>query len=235
LTAPQRRSWQDIRDILRGQILDRSYRPGDKLPRDEDIAAALGCARSTVQRAMQDLVDTGLVARKRKGGTRVRPDPVTRATFDIAVTRVEVEATGATYGYELVSQARARTPEAVVARFGLKAPEEMLHVQALHLADAAPYVFEDRWISLASCGEIEAVDLSRQSANEWLVHHKPYSRIDLRFYALQADETLARQMQTAPGAALLVLERTTWLEAVPITTVRSVTRPGHQIVAQNEA
>jgi GntR family histidine utilization transcriptional repressor len=59
--------------------------------RDEDIALELGCARTTVQRAMQDLSMAGLVERKRKGGTHVRTDPVTRATFDIPITRREVE------------------------------------------------------------------------------------------------------------------------------------------------
>lgn len=70
--------------------MSRRYKPGDKLPRDEDIAEELGCARSTVQRAMQDLNDAGIVERKRKSGTQVRPDPVTRATLDIPITRVEV-------------------------------------------------------------------------------------------------------------------------------------------------
>ncbi|WP_439110212.1 GntR family transcriptional regulator [Lentibacter sp.] len=227
-----RRSWHDIRDTLQGRIFDRTYQPGDKLPRDEDIAEELGCARSTVQRAMQDLADAGVVERKRKGGTHVRPDPVTRATLDIAITRVEVEAKGAAYGYQLVSAAREVTPLSVAASFGLSAPEEMLHVQALHLADQRAYVFEDRWVSLVSCAEIEAIDLTRQSANEWLVRNKPYSRCDVRLYAIEADETLAARMDAKAGAALLVIERTTWLNDVPITSVRSVTKPGYQLLTQ---
>lgn len=227
-----RRSWQDIRDTLQGRILDRTYQPGDKLPRDEDIAEELGCARSTVQRAMQDLADAGVVERKRKGGTHVRPDPVTRATLDIAITRVEVEARGAAYGYQLVSAVREDTPLAVAASFGLSAPELMLHVEALHLADQRAYVFEDRWVSLVSCPEIDGVDLTRQSANEWLVRNKPYSRCDVRLYAIEADEMLAARMDAKPGAALLVIERTTWLNDVPITSVRSVTKPGYQLLTQ---
>jgi GntR family transcriptional regulator, histidine utilization repressor len=232
LTSAHRSSWQDIRDTLQGRVLDRTYRPGDKLPRDEDIAEELGCARSTVQRAMQDLADAGVVERKRKGGTHVRPDPVTRAVLDIPITRVEVEAKGAVYGYQLVHQAREMTPLSVAASFGLSAPEEMLHVEALHLADQRAYVFEDRWVNLESCAEIEAVDLTRDSANEWLVRNKPYSRCDVRLYAVNADDRIAERMEAMPGAALLVIERTTWLGDVPITTVRSVTRPNYQLLTQ---
>lgn len=62
-----RLSWTDVRDEIRMRILNRTYAPGDKLPRDEDIALELGCARSTVHRAMQELSQVGLIERKRKG------------------------------------------------------------------------------------------------------------------------------------------------------------------------
>ena len=68
MTLDTRLSWTDVRDQVRARILNRTYAPGDRLPRDEDIAQELGCARTTVHRAMQDLALSGLVERKRKGG-----------------------------------------------------------------------------------------------------------------------------------------------------------------------
>ncbi|MEB8386994.1 GntR family transcriptional regulator [Rhodobacteraceae bacterium KMM 6894] len=235
MCAQVRHSWKDVRDQIHRRVLDGTYRPGDKLPRDEDIAEALGCARSTVQRAMQDLSDAGIVERKRKGGTHVRADPVSRATLDIPITRREVEAHGAVYGYRLVACGLAQTPMQIVTTLALPAPEQMLHVQALHLSDARPYIYEDRWISTRTAPEILNVDLARHSANEWLVRNKPYSRYDLRLYAISADEGAADQLDVDPGAALLVIERTTWIGDLPITTVRSVTTPGYQLLAQSGA
>lgn len=227
-----RHSWIDIRDRIHARILDRTYRPGDKLPRDEDIASELGCARSTVQRAMRDLSDAGIVERKRKGGTQVRANPVTRATLDIPVTRNEVERRGGVYGYQLLRQAVEDTPPSIMARFSLRQPVPMLHVEALHLADHRPYILEDRWICTETVPEILNVDLAEQSANEWLVHNKPYSRCDLKFCAMQADQTTARQLDAPLGAALFVMERTTWIGTAPITTVRAFTTPGYQLLTQ---
>lgn len=228
-----RHSWTDIRDRIHARILDRTYRPGDKLPRDEDIAHELGCARSTVQRAMRDLSDAGIVERKRKGGTQVRADPVTRATLDIPITRKEVEQRGGVYGYQLVRQAVEETTPSVSAKFSLRQPRSMLHVEALHLADQCPYILEDRWVCTDTVPDILNVDLVEQSANEWLVRNKPYSRCDLRFYAIQADEKTASQLDAPVGSALFVMERTTWIEDQPITTVRAVTRPGYQLLTQS--
>jgi GntR family histidine utilization transcriptional repressor len=235
MAAPLRHSWRDVRDSIHRSVLDGTYRPGDKLPRDEDIAETLGCARSTVQRAMQDLSDCGIVERKRKGGTHVRADPVSRATLDIPITRREVEARGAHYAYRLLQRSLAQTPAQITATLALPAPEQMLHVQALHLSDRRPYIYEDRWISTRTAPEILDLDLTRHSANEWLVRNKPYSRYDLRLYAIAADAGAADHLDVAPGSALLVIERTTWIEDLPITTVRSVTTPGYQLLAQSGA
>lgn len=231
MTEQARLSWTDVRDEIRARILCRTYAPGDKLPRDEDIAAELGCARTTVHRAMQDLSQIGLVERKRKGGTHVRADPVTRATFDIPITRREVEQRGSKYGYHLIDRAIEETPLPIMARFGLHAPVRMLHVKALHMADTQPYIFEDRWIDIASTPEILTVDLNVQNANEWLVRNKPYSRVDVRFYAVNAEGESAAHLSTEVGKALLVIERTTWIGRDPITTVQSVAAPGYQLTA----
>lgn len=228
-----RLSWTDVRDEIRARILSRTYTPGDKLPRDEDIALELGCARTTVHRAMQDLSQIGLVERKRKGGTHVRIDPVTRATFDIPITRREVEQRGSKYGYQLISCTTDDTPMPVMARFGIQQPARMLRIKALHLADNRPYIYEDRWVDTRSTPEILNVDLEVESANEWLVRNKPYSRVDVRFYAMNAEGESANYLSTTAGTALLVIERTTWTGQDPITSVQAVAAPGYQLTALN--
>ncbi|MBF9030298.1 UTRA domain-containing protein [Rhodobacterales bacterium HKCCE3408] len=232
MTADGRLSWRAVRDRIHARILSGHYAPGDRLPRDADIADTLGCARSTVQRAMQDLSDSGIVERRRKGGTRVRPDPVTRATFEIPVTRREVEAKGGRYGYQLIRRALEETPRTIAATLEIGAPERMLRVEALHLSDGRPFMLEDRWISTATAPEILDVDLSVESANEWLVVNRPYSRCDVRFSAEAAGEREAELLGCAPGSALFVIDRTTWIGTRPITTVKAATAPGYELLTR---
>ncbi len=227
-----RLSWKTVRDAIHQRILDSTYGPGDKLPKDEHLAAQLGCARTTVQRAMRDLSDSGIVERRRKGGTHVRADPVTRATFDIPITRREVEQMGAAYGYRLVAHETAEISPAIAAKFEMTAAPEMLHIEALHLADQKPYIYEDRWVSRETVPEIADIDLANESANEWLVRNRPYSRCDLSFYAIKADEHHAGLLETQVNEALFVMERTTWIGKDPITTVRAVAAPGYQLLTQ---
>lgn len=229
----QRLSWKEVRDQIRAHILDRTYAPGDKLPRDADIADQLGCARSTVQRAMRELADAGIVERKRKGGTHVRMDPVTRATVDIPIARREVEKRGSVYSYQLIEQGFVKTPREITGKFELSESAELLRVRALHLADYKPHIYEDRWICTETVPEILKVDLSRESANEWLVRNKPYTRCDLRFYALSATQQHAEILDIEQGSALLVIERTTWIGRAPITLVKGYTAPGYELLTSS--
>jgi len=233
MSAPVRLSWTDVRDQMRARILARSYDLGARLPRDEDIAAELGCTRTTVHRAMQELEKAGLIERRRKGGTHVRAQPITRSVLDIPVTRHEVEGSGAAYSYRLLSREVMLCPHDIAARFGLKGPHKMLHLLALHLADGAPYVLEDRWIDVDSNPDVLAEDFTLLSANEWLVRHKPYSRVQIDLTATGADADIARVMQCAQGAALLVNTRTTWAETAPITTVQAIAAPGGRLTARS--
>lgn len=232
MSKTTRHSWKTIRSAIHSKILDSTYGPGDKLPKDEDIANDLGCARTTVQRAMQDLSDSGIIERRRKGGTHVRLDPITRVTLEIPVIRKEVEQRGAIYSYQLIQESVAKIPFSVAASFGLATQVRMLHVEAVHLADQRPYMYEDRWISLDTVPEISQIDLSKQNANEWLVSNKPYSRCDLRFFAKKATEKEALLLETNTGEALFVMARTTWSADAPITTVHAYSAPGYQMLTQ---
>ncbi|WP_152988173.1 GntR family transcriptional regulator, partial [Paracoccus sp. MKU1] len=75
-------------DILR-RISGGEWPPGSLLPNELALAREFGAARATVGRAMRELVDDGIVERKRKTGTRVRPVPLRQVRLDIPLVRVE--------------------------------------------------------------------------------------------------------------------------------------------------
>ena len=85
-------------EVLR-RLNTRIWKPGDLLPHEAELATEFGCARSTVNRALQAIAEEGLVERRRRGGTRVVIRPERKATFNIPVIRTQIENRGHTYGY----------------------------------------------------------------------------------------------------------------------------------------
>ena len=187
-----------------------------------------GCARATVNRALKELADGGVLERKRKAGTRVALLPVRKATLDIPVIRQEVAARGLAYGFRLMRQVLGEPPLAVAARLGLPAGTAMLHLQTLHLAGGLPQVYEDRWLNPAVLPQ-PLPDFSAVSANEWLVANLSYVTGDIAFSAEPASGDEARALSVAPGTALFITERCTWGGDAPITWVRLAHAPGYRL------
>ena len=223
-------TWQAIQNEALRRIREREWKPGEMIPHEAELAAELGCARATVNRALRELAAAGFIERRRKAGTRVALNPVRKATFDIPIIRRDVEGRGAVHDYRLLERAFAAAPAPVTATLRLPAKTRLLHVAALHLADGAPFCLEDRWLNPAAVPGIEAADLSAVSANEWLVRNVTLSGGDIEFFAMQADARLAAVLACAEGAALFAIDRTTWTGAMPITAVRLTYAPGYRMV-----
>ncbi len=229
MNAPARQGWADIRTEVLRRIHARDWRPGETIPTEADLAEEFGCARATVNRALRKLAEEGWLDRRRRAGTRVALRPVRKASFAIPVLREDVERRGQVYGYALLRRATERAPGAVCGRMGLAPGVRLLHVTALHLADGAPQVFEDRWINPVAVPSVATAPMDRISANEWLLTHAPYTRGDISFSADLATGEAAEMLAVAPGAPVFVSERTTWNGERPVTAVRQVFAPGYRL------
>lgn len=224
-------TWQGVQDEVRRRIRDREWKPGELIPNEAELAVEFGCARTTVNRALRELAEAGLVERRRKSGTRVALHPIGKAVIEIPVIRHDIEGSGQRYGYALLARQVTPPPARVAYALGLTDDARTLHLTAIHLADGAPYVLEDRWINLAAVPQAEQADFTGKSANEWLLETVPVARGELTISALPAGPAEARQMDLPQGTALLALERNTWGPDAPVTFVRLWHMPGHRIVS----
>ncbi len=222
-------SWQDIRQELIRRINDRQWQPGEFIPAETELAEEFGCARATVNRAMRELAEAGLVERRRKAGTRVMLNPVRKATLDIPVTRLEIEQRGSTHRHNLLSRTIRRPPAKIAENLGLAESGALLNLRAIHFADNKPFLYEDRWVNPAGIPAILDVDFSTISANEWLVHNAPFTHGDISFTAENATTVEAVVLDARQGEALFVIDRTTWNQKQPITAVRLVYAPGFSL------
>lgn len=220
-------SWQGIRTEVIRRIADGEWKPGELIPGEVELADEFGCARATVNRALQDLADAGLIERKRKAGTRVALNPVRKVTVEVPVIRKDVEARGSRYSFVLLGNRIMAPSPAVTAQYGLKPDTSLLGLWTLHHADYQPFALEERWVNLDVVPAIAKADLEAVSANEWLVQHMPLSRAEFSFSAASATQPEAQLLGCEAGAALFIVNRTTWAGDAPITAVRLTYTPGY--------
>jgi GntR family transcriptional regulator, histidine utilization repressor len=217
------KGWQDIRAEVLRRIRTRVWPLGSSIPGEEDLAAEFGCARATVNRALRDLAAQGVLERRRKAGTRVVAMPVRKATLDIPVIRLEVEALGQVYRHHVLAQDMQRSHKGMR---GLNGP--LIYLETLHTANGAPFVHEVRWLNPAVLPPLP--DFAAISANEWLVGSVTYATGEISFSAENASLAEAEALGVPEGAALFITERLTQdADGVAITRVRLAHVPGYRL------
>lgn len=225
-------TWQSIEAEVIRRISDKTWKAGALIPGEVELAEEFGCARATVNRALRQLAESGLLERRRKGGTRVARYPVRKATLDIPVTRLEIERRGAAYRHIVLSQHIRKPTKQIQTIMNVSKTEKLLHIPALHLADETPFLYEDRWVNLNAVPHIQDETFADINANEWLIEHALFSRGDISFSAANVTNEEAKILQCAEGKAIFVIDRTTWNKGQSVTSVRLAYAPGFHMNSQ---
>lgn len=122
---------------LEAAIEDGRLARGSKLGGEVDLAARLGISRPTMRAAMKQLVDKGLVIRRRGIGTIVAPRPVRRA---IALTSLydDLAEAGREPRTRVLSLEKGPAPPEIAEALGLEAGTEVIRIDRLRCAGSDP-------------------------------------------------------------------------------------------------
>lgn len=211
--SPARR----IRDEIAGLIRSGAWRPGHRIPTEQELAAEHGCARATVSKALSELAASGLIERRRKAGSFVAHPPVHSAVMTVPDLAELIAARGEEYRWQALSVEPAKLGEGAV-------PGPALSVTGLHLAANEPFALERRLISLAEVPDAEAVDFGQEAPGTWLLAHIPWTEVRHVIRAVSSTRREAALLATGTGMACLELDRTTWRAGRVVTHVRLLFR-----------
>ena len=220
-----------IRDEIEGRIMSGEWEAGHRIPRETELMAEYDCSRMTVSKAVDTLVDRGLIARRKRAGSFVTAPTAHRAVLEIPDISAEIAASGRPYGLELLARNEREATNQDQALLAISAGP-VLALSCLHLANGHPFALETRLINLTLVPAALAVDFTHDSPGRWLLGHVPWSEAEHRITAIAATPDTARQLGLAEGAPCLRVERWTWRTAARITYVSLIYPGDHALTAR---
>lgn len=225
--------YQRILNDIRDRIVSGEWEPGYRIPFEHELTEEYGCSRMTVNKALSQLAKAGLIERRRRSGSFVRRPQSQAAVLEIHDIRIEVEALGLPYRYELISQSKRRAGTGDRERLGSGVSGQLLALKCRHYAGVRPFCTEDRLINLAAVPEAADEGFIETAPGPWLIGQVPWSAAEHVIRAAAADAETAADLNLAAGAPCLVIERRTWSAERPVTHVR-FTYPAnaHAVVAR---
>lgn len=150
--------YHQLAEQLSSAITDGRLQPGDAFENELALTERLGLSRPTVRRAIQEMVDQGLLVRRRGLGTHVANRKVHRraeltSLFD-DLRREGRHPSTSILRYDVVIDERA------AAALDLEPDASMLLVVRLRIADESPIAFMHNWLPPAYS------DISREELEE---------------------------------------------------------------------
>jgi GntR family transcriptional regulator len=211
LSPVQQPLYVQIKELLRGRILDGSYQPHQQLPSEAEMIAAFDVSRITVRQALGDLENEGLIFKLHGKGTFVSKP---KAFQDLGRLQGFGEAMRQ-MGYETYSRVvsiRNVVPSAQVReqlKLGKRAG--VTELRRLRFLNRAPISFDVSYLPTALGQKLAKEDLATRDVFVILENDYGLSlgHADLQIGSALADEHLGAQLQVQEGSPVLFIERTT--------------------------
>jgi GntR family transcriptional regulator, histidine utilization repressor len=204
---------------IRSRIVSGEWKPGFRLPIEAELTQHYGCSRMTVNKAMTQLANAGLIERRKRAGSFVKTPRSQSPVLELNDIQDDVAAMGRAYHFALASCVRRRSTGSDKQRLGLSAAAPVLALSCLHFAGGIPYCHEDRLINLSAVPEAAQQNFALVAPGRWLIQHVPWTEAEHRIRAMTPGADMAVTLMVQPFDACLVLERLTWLAGVPVTDV----------------
>ena len=164
-------------------------------------------SRPTVRRAIQNLVDDGLLVRRRGVGTQIANDQV-RRPFQLTSLYDDLAASGRRPTTTVISLARVRASADVAEAIGVRPGTTVVHLARLRCAGRTPLAVMNNWLPVAFGAELTAEALEARGLYDLLRAQgvRPHFALQ-RLGARSATDHEAELLGIAAGAPLVTMWR----------------------------
>jgi DNA-binding GntR family transcriptional regulator len=181
--------------------------PGSRLDNEIDLAAQLNLSRPTMRKAMDELVRSGLLVRKRGVGTQVVSSQV-RRPLELSSLYDDLTNNGKKPTTEVLSFSYLEADDATLATLQLPAGSKVYHFTRLRKVGGKPLALMENWVR----DDIAAMDEAMLAAEGLYAILRRggvnFRLANQRIGAMIANDYQASMLDTGAGSALVTMERT---------------------------
>ena len=166
--------YYQVASRIEAAIADGTVPAGARIDNEIALGERLGISRPTIRRAIQDLVDKGLLVRRRGIGTQVVHGEVSRKV-ELTSLYEDLSSTNRSPGTRVVERNEIPATETIAERLGVEIGSPTLHVKRVRLADDVPLALLENYLPA------EFIDISETDLGNFGLYQLLSARgIDIR-------------------------------------------------------
>ena len=218
-------AYLQVKTFIQQHISSGAWRPGDPVPSEATLMQQFGISRMTVNRALRELTDQGMVTRVQGSGTFVAELHRIASNLTIRDIQEEVVERGHVHGARVLLTQAEKASAVVAQSLGLRTGARVFHTVLVHLENGVPIQFEDRYVNPAAAPDYLKTDFTQTTPTRHLLTEAPLTEASYSIEACLPTPEQAQQLGIAPTEACLAMVRRT-VSAANVASVVRLVYPG---------
>ena len=204
--------YERVESVLAADIADGSLLPEAQLPPEEALIERFKVSRTTVRKAIQNLIERGLVEVRRGKGTFVTQPKITQELTELTGFVEDMRALGRNPTARLLDQRIVAADEAVARHLAVTPGTLVVRLRRVRLADGVAMSFDETYLPRDIGEKVASNDLEAEPVFALLEekYDTPLVEAEYKLEAAAADPVAAQALQVPTGSPIFLIERTSY-------------------------
>lgn len=202
--------YQKVKDHILGHIGSGAWPSGHRVPSENELVKLLSVSRMTVNRAMKELSDEGLLTRVAGVGTFVADRTAHANPLEVHNIASEIRNRGGEHTVQVLKLEAVDAKGDMARSFNAAPGATVFHSLMVHCENGVPVQLEDRYVNPAIAPGYLGVDFTRTTAHQYLIEVAPLQEVEHILRAVMPTAQVRRLLKMPEGEPCLMLQRRTW-------------------------
>ncbi|HHI2936435.1 TPA: histidine utilization repressor [Klebsiella variicola] len=202
--------YEKVKQAISEKIYRGEWRPHDRIPSEAELVAQFGFSRMTINRALREMTDEGLLVRLQGVGTFVAEPKGQSALFEVRSIADEIVSRRHQHRCEVLlleeTEADLIQAEALTVAEGTR----IFHSRMVHFENEVPVQIEDRCVNAAVVPDYLLQDYTTTTPHDYLSLIAPLTEGEHIVEAVQATSEECALLRILPHDPCLLIRRRTW-------------------------
>lgn len=203
-----------VETALASEIAAGVLCPGCQLPPEESLICRFGVSRTTVRKAVENLVARGLLEIQRGRGTFVTEPTIRQDLTELSGFVEDMLALGRNPTARLLDKRPVPANKTVARRLGVPLGTQVYRIERVRLADGVAMSFDQTYLPFDIGEKVVSNDLEAEPIFALLEgkYNLPLIEAEYQLEAVTAAEHIAQALSIEVGSPIFLIERTSYTE-----------------------
>lgn len=186
-----------------------AWRPGDRVPSENELSGMFGVSRMTARRALDQLALDGLVVRKRGSGSYIANNGMRSSFLVIRNIADEITESGRQYTNQVLHHRAEPATQEIATVLHIRAGDEVYHSILVHKGDGEALQLENRYVNRHVAPDYLSADLASETPNHVLQRLCPVTQAWQDISAILPNKAQCDFLAIKIGEPCLLITRVT--------------------------